>query len=377
VLPPSLDIVCLSHLRWDFVYQRPQHLMSRFARQHRVFFVEEPIDGSGDDTLGVTTRSCGAEVLVPQLRPGRSESSAHTVQQALIARHLTTRGVTNPLLWYYTPMALPFTRTLAGAAVVYDCMDELSAFHGAPAALAAHERDLFERADVVFAGGRSLQEAKRQHHPYVHAFPSSVDVDHFIRARTASATRDGDGPLHIGFMGVVDERLDRSLIEGIAAARPQWRITMLGPVVKIDGSTLPRRPNIVYTGLTPYAELPTHLSDWHVALIPFVREAVTRYVSPTKLLEYFAAGLPVVSTSIADVMEPYGAAGYVRIADSVGAFVDAIECAAADDPAAVVRRFDRVLDATSWDRTWTAMTSVIEQVLREPAAHRRGSGAGV
>jgi UDP-galactopyranose mutase len=377
VLPTYLDIVCLSHLRWDFVYQRPQHLMSRFARQHRVFFVEEPIDASGDDALGVTTRACGAEVLVPQLRPNTSDRYGHTVQQRLIERHLASRGVTNPLLWYYTPMALPFTRTLADAAVVYDCMDELTAFHGAPAALAAHERDLFARADVVFAGGRSLHESKRQHHPCVHAFPSSVDVDHFSRARTPSAARDGDGPLHVGFMGVVDERFDLLLIEAIARARPAWRITVLGPVVKIDVSSLPRLPNIVYTGLTPYAELPEHLSEWHVALIPFVREAVTRYVSPTKLLEYFAAGLPVVSTSIADVIEPYGAAGYVRIADGLEPFLHAIGCAAADDRAAVVRGFDRVLDATSWDRTWTAMTAVIEQVLTAPSARRRGSGRGV
>jgi UDP-galactopyranose mutase len=368
MLPAALDIVCLSHLRWDFVYQRPQHLMTRFAARHRVFFVEEPIPG--DDVLGVTSRPCGAEVLVPQIRP-RPADQADRIQQSLIGDHLAARGVTRPLLWYYTPMALRFTSGIDSAAIVYDCMDELSAFQGAPAALADRERELFDCADIVFTGGHSLYRAKRTLHPHVHAFPSSVDVEHFASARSARSRRHDDSlsrSLHVGFMGVVDERFDTRLLEGLARARPEWRITILGPVVKIDPATLPRLSNIVYTGLQRYEDLPHFLSEWDVALMPFVLGPVTRHISPTKLLEYFAAGLPVVSTAIPDVVAPYGDEGHVRIADDVERFVAAVEAAASEDSESRRRRVDAVLAATSWDSTWEAMSLLIAARLSATAA---------
>jgi glycosyltransferase involved in cell wall biosynthesis len=374
VLPPDLDIVCLSHLRWDFVHQRPHHLMSRFAARQRVFFVEEPIPG--DDVLGVTQRPCGVEVLVPQLRAGELSEDAERVQRRLLREHLRDRGVRRLLLWYYTPMALPYTATIDAAVVVYDCMDELTAFHGAPLALAERERELLRRADVVFTGGRSLYEAKRPYHRRVHAFSSSVDVSHFLSARTApeDARRRGarderTAPLRAGYMGVIDERFDTGLMRAAALARPDWQFTMLGPVVKIDPETLPRLANITYTGLQRYADLPAFLATWDVALIPFVRQPVTRYVSPTKLLEYLAAGLPVVSTSIHDVVHPYGDAGYVHIADDPESFVTAMHAAAAENRNTRLGRTETLLASTSWDDTWQRMAALIGERLSADEAH--------
>jgi UDP-galactopyranose mutase len=365
VISAALDIICCSHLRWDFVHQRPQHLMSRFAVRHRVFFIEEPIPGDG--VLGITSRPCGVEVLVPQLRVCGSPEDADQAQQRLIEDHLRVRQVTRPLLWYYTPMALPFTRDIEPAVVVYDCMDELTAFLGAPSALAVRERELFDRADIVFTGGHSLFRAKRAQHPHVHPFPSSVDVNHFGKARNGRLKSHDDRAsrrsLQVGYMGVVDERFDAQLIADVARARPDWRIVILGPVVKIDPASLPRVPNVVYTGLQRYEELPDRLSEWDVALIPFVRAAVTRYVSPTKLLEYFAAGLPVVSTSIPDVVDPYGNEGQVKIADEADSFMAAIESAASESREERLRRLDDTLATTSWDRTWEAMSLLIEERL--------------
>ena len=370
MLPRVLDIVCLSHLRWDFVYQRPQHLMARFASRHRVFFVEEPIPSRGRDTLGITSRRCGAEVLVPQLQHYDCERDVDEAQQALVREHLALRGVVNPMLWYTTPMALGFTRAINPAAVVYDCMDELSAFLGAPPRLTERELELFARADLVFTGGRSLYQAKRRHHREVHAFPSSVDAEHFSRARARRASRPPDvDSLQVGFMGVVDERFDVALLDAVADARPNWRVTIVGPVVKIDPVTLPRRPNVTYVDLCPYDDLPRHLEEFDVAMIPFVRGPVTRFLSPTKLLEYFASGLPVVSTSVPDVVEPFAREGHVFIADDSDAFVAAIEAAAARDRSALLCRYDDLIAHTSWDRTWTSMAALIEKVLLEGARH--------
>ena len=250
----------------------------------------------------------------------------------LLDDFIETEAIRDYVLWYYTPMALALTRHLSPLAVVYDCMDELSAFQGAPATLREHERELMQRASLVLTGGRSLYEAKRHQHHNIHALPSSVDVAHFARARSiAIDPRDQAGIPHprLGFFGVIDERLDIALVDGVAAARPDWHLVMIGPVVKIDPASLPRRPNIHYLGSKPYGELPHYLAGWDVALLPFARNEATRFISPTKTPEYMAAGKPVVSTSIQDVVRPYGEQGLVRIADDVPAFVDA--CLRGDD----------------------------------------------
>src|SRR5205085_1584609 len=116
------------------------------------------------------------QIVVPVLSARRREAPNEqiAVQRALLRRLMQGEDIEHYVLWYYTPMALPFTRDLAPAAVTYDCMDELSGFAGAPRELRDLEAELLERADVVTTGGRSLYEAKRSRHPNVHAFPSSI-----------------------------------------------------------------------------------------------------------------------------------------------------------------------------------------------------------
>jgi UDP-galactopyranose mutase len=366
------DLVCLSHLRWDFVYQRPQHLLSRFARERRVFFVEEPIFDDGPMRLDVSQRPCGVWVAVPHLPNDLlSEIAIEAVQQGMIDRLFAEHEIREHLLWYYTPMAVAWTRHLHPLATVYDCMDELSAFKGAPPALRLREAELFERADLVFTGGRSLYEVKRHLHPSVHAFPSSIDAAHFAQARTI--TEDPADQAHIphprlGFFGVIDERLDISLLETVAAARPDWHMVMIGPVAKIDPNDLPRRSNIHYLGGKDYQELPKYLAGWDVALLPFARNESTRFISPTKTPEYLAAGKPVVSTSIHDVVRPYGEQGFVHIADTARDFIASCEAAMKQDAATHLRRVDALLAQNSWDRTWAQMTHLIERVASERAA---------
>jgi UDP-galactopyranose mutase len=274
------------------------------------------------------------------------------------------------VLWYYTPMAMPFTRHLTPLATVYDCMDELSAFAGAPPALRAREVDLLARADLVFTGGQSLYESKRGCHPSVHAFPSSVDVAHFARARAPQADPPDQATLphpRIGFFGVIDERMDCELVHGIASARPDWQLVFLGPIVKISPDALPHAPNIHYLGPKAYDDLPSYLAGWDVAILPFARNEATRFISPTKTPEYLAAGCAVVSTSIRDVVRPYGQQGLARIADTVPAFVSAIDESLREDAAARRAKADAFLSQMSWDRTWAQMCRLLEGALtRQP-----------
>lgn len=368
------DLICLSHLRWQFVFQRPQHLMSRCARSRRVFFVEEPIFDEGTAPRLDITRHDGVHVAVPYLPAGLSADAISGAQRMLLDQLMADEQVARYVLWYYTPHALTFSAHLSPAAVVYDCMDELSAFHGAAPELPRLERALLRRADVVFTGGQSLYEAKKHLHHNIHAMPSSVDVPHFAAARTGlpdpADQRDVPQP-RLGFFGVLDERLDVALLAAVADARPAWQLVMVGPVVKIDPALLPRRANIHYLGPKSYADLPAYVGGWDAALLLFARNAATRFISPTKTPEYLAAGKPVVSTSIRDVVTPYGDLGLARIADDSAAFVTACEAALAEAPGPRQARADVFLQNLSWDRTWQRIVTAIEAVLAPaPAAPR-------
>ncbi|HEX8071686.1 MAG TPA: glycosyltransferase family 1 protein [Pyrinomonadaceae bacterium] len=364
------DLVVLSHLRWDFVYQRPQHLLSRCAKRRRVFFVEEPIFGQGPMRLDVSQRADNLYVVVPRLPEGLlSEVAVEAIQQALVDRLFAEHQIKDYVLWYYTPMALGWTRHLKPLATVYDCMDELSAFRNAPRALREREAELFGRADLVFTGGQSLYETKRAQHPNVYAFPSSIDRAHFAQARDITEDPADQANIphpRIGFFGVIDERLDIELVDAVAAARPDWQIVMIGPVVKIDPNDLPKRPNIHYLGGKDYKELPAYIAGWDVAALFFARNESTKFISPTKTPEYLAAGKPVVSTSIRDVVRPYGEQNLVRIADTVDEFVRAAAELGMDESVedeAWRARVDAFLARNSWDKTWARMAELIGEVV--------------
>lgn len=357
-------LVCFSHLRWDFVFQRPQHLMARFANDGIVVFWEEPRIAADLGEPRLDIRRCpqsGVIVVTPELSVG-DERQDETLGRLLGA---FLEGQTAPLVrWYYTPMMLPFSEYLPAECVVYDCMDELANFKGAPASLLPLEERLLAQADVVFTGGHSLYEAKRGRHSNIHPFPSSVDVRHFAQARSGmDEPHDMIGlpRPRLGFYGVIDERMDLALLAHIADARPDWTIVMVGPVVKIGESDLPRRPNILYLGNKAYAELPRYLQAWDVALMPFAINEATKFISPTKTPEYLAGGLPVVSTPITDVIRHYAGIEGVAIAGTPDAFVEACDTALAFGPGGSwLTGVDAALADMSWDRTYRQMADLIE-----------------
>lgn len=361
-------LLCLSHLRWSFVYQRPQHLMARWAQEHNVLFMEEPIPSEeAEPWMEVRPETNSVQVLVPRLPHGMHGPEADEAMRALLDHYLAKLGVNELLLWYYTPMSLSFSSHLKPRAIVYDCMDELSAFRGAPAELVERERQLLARADVVFTGGYSIWDAKRTLHTNVHAFPSSVDIAHFAAARQPQADppdQAGIARPRLGFYGVIDERFDIELLEQVATLRPDWQFVMVGPVVKIDPATLPQRSNIHYLGPKTYEQLPSYLAGWDVALMPFALNESTRFISPTKTPEYLAGGCPVVSTPITDVVRSYGDSGVVLIADSAQSFVSACEQALAlsGRPESLLAEIDSILGDMSWDQTQAQMKEKLECV---------------
>lgn len=360
----DIDLVCFCHLRWGFVFQRPNHLLSRFSKHQRVFFIEEPIFYDGEDKLQIENYNENLFVVTPHIKVGLSEEEVHKKQKKFISNLFSNMSIERYFSWYYTPMALPFTDHLSPELVIYDCMDELSSFKFAPPQIAILEKELFKRADVVFTGGNCIYEFKKHQHHNIYSFPSSIDKNHFGLARKIKddpADQKNIPHPRFGFFGVIDERFDIELVDAVAKAKPDWHFILLGPVVKIDPATLPQYENIHYTGGKKYEELPSYIAGWDVALVPFAMNESTRFISPTKTPEYLAAGKPVISTPIRDVVRPYGEHKLVHIINNAGEFIAAAEKELSKKRnSSWLKKVDDFLLYNSWDRTWGQMVRNIE-----------------
>ncbi|GGY10405.1 glycosyltransferase [Massilia dura] len=357
-------IIVFCHLRWDFVFQRPQHLLTRLAKHYKIVLVEEPIHHEGESFM--KTWEPAPNITVCQPHTPIQQWGFHDDQiplvQPMVAK-LVPEGE-DPIVWFYTPMALPLLPQLHASLVVYDCMDELSAFKNPPRQLLQRETALLNIADLVFTGGPSLYEAKKNRHSNAHCFSSSVDAKHFRQSLEREASHADQAHIphpRLGFYGVIDERFDTELTAKIADANPDWQIVLVGPVVKIDPAHLPQRPNIHYMGQRGYDDLPKFLAGWDVCLMPFAINEATKFISPTKVLEYMAAELPIVSTPIRDVEQPYG--DVVAIGHDAAEFVAHIEAALAqtdEQTATMARKMREVVAKTSWENTATRMRDLIE-----------------
>ena len=365
----SDELVVVSHLRWVFVWQRPQQLISRIGRRRRTWFIEEPwATVVGPPTLRTEVQPPVTRVWLdvhgePQWHVPFDDPRAEGYLDDLLELLGVVPGRT---VWLYPPMALHIARALETSLLVYDVMDDLSAYAKAPSEIAERHREVLAEADVVFTGGRSLHRAVTAVRPDAHLFPSGVDAKHYAAARRGK--RDSGRPV-AGYVGVIDERLDLELIAALAAALPDWEIRMVGPVIeKIDPESVPRSANIVYLGKQPYDRLPELMADFDVALMPFAVNEATRSISPTKTLEYLAAGLPVVSTRVADVVADYG--DVVTLADDAGAFADACRRALAEDPGERAERVQPLLDRLDWDAIAARMDAIVRAARTVRAATR-------
>ena len=374
------DLICISHLRWDFVWQRPQHLLSRLAQNYRVFFVEEPVTNTeiSEPRLEVFGgRGEHPVTVIRLLQPakehywiGHNDPQTQATYERLLAEYFDREDNGERIVWLYTPMAAPFVEALNPDLLIYDVMDELSAFKGAPAALREQDRAMLKQADITFTGGVSLYRARLPYAANIHLFPSGVEIDHFAKAAKGDLSRPEDlagmpAPI-LGYFGVVDERMDLPLLARLAESHPEWHIVMLGPVIKIDPAELPQAPNLHFLGMKDYQQLPAYLTYFDVALVPFAMNEATRYLSPTKTLEYLAANKPVVSTPIADIVELYG--DYVRIGETPDEFVAQVEASLAETASERTDREQRVrklLQLHTWDYIAGEMEKLIE-AARQP-----------
>lgn len=376
----TMPLIVFSHLRWDFVYQRPQHLMSRIAHRHRVIFVEEPVQEPASAPKLEFRNPCDNVLVVrpitPVEAPGFGDEQMPLLK-AMLGQLVEDEALDDYLVWFYTPMALPLLDGLAPRAVVYDCMDELAAFKGAPRQMRQREAELLQRADLVLTGGPSIYEAKRGQHRNVHCLPSSVDAAHYAPSRVTAQCEEYLAAEHlqghilaprIGYFGVIDERLDLALLDAVAAARPDWHLVMVGPVVKIDPAALPQRDNIHWLGQQNYSRLPALVAGWDVCMLPFALNEHTRYISPTKTLEYLAAEKPVVSTPVHDVVGLYGEV--VTIADGAAEFVAACERELHETPERRAERLARsatMVARHSWDEAARSVLRLMDEAVAEAA----------
>lgn len=366
------DLICFSHLRWNFVFQRPQHLISRFASHGRVYFIEDAFfDAAVGDSYYEIAKDPILQlwIIQPHLEEGLTADDSTTMQRQLLDHLLYEQQIHQFIAWYYSPMAMLFSDHLEPLVTVYDCMDELSAFLYAPPLLKEQEKKLLQQADLVFTGGHGLYEAKKHLHDAIYSFPSSIDHQHFNRARTTFTEPSDQSTIphpRIGFYGVIDERLDIPLLASLVDNRPDWQFILIGPVVKIDPDTLPQAPNLHYLGSKRYEDLPVYLGGWDIAMLPFARNESTRYISPTKTPEYLAGGKPVISTSIQDVIHPYADLNLVQIADTTETFIACAESILLQtDKTGRQQTVDAFLASTSWDKTWQEMVAHMSPLLQQ------------
>ncbi len=361
---PQLVVFC--HLRWEFVTQRPQHIISRLAKHRKVLFVEEPIGHETHErgTANIYQAAENVQVMQPRTDFGKlAEEIAPLVQD-----FLTRENWQEPMLWFYSAAFSDLADQIPHSLLVYDCMDELAAFKNAPASLIAQEKKLLAEADVVFTGGKSLYEAKKQWSDHVFCYPSSVDSAHFEQALHAATVvpadlRDVAHPV-VGYYGVIDERIDYELLSAVARQNPEVSFVMIGPVVKVDPADLPKADNLYYPGGKSYAELPAYLKGFDIAMMPFALNESTKFISPTKTLEYIAAEKPIISTPIYDVVRDYSSV--IPIVETADQFTTALHDFLREDDAhreARLRKYETILQAVSWDKTVAAMQENLSAAL--------------
>lgn len=350
-------------MRWEFVTQRPQHVIGRF-KNNRIF-IEEPVHLSNSQPSHIFKVGENLSVVQPK-------AENYTENVLTIVKEFLESERVNPILWFYSPAFYEFADKIPHSLIVYDCMDELSAFKGASEQLITQEKELLKRADIVFTGGKSLYEAKSKLHPHVYCYPSSVDKNHFQKALEESTIIPDDiqnipTPI-VSYIGVIDERINLELLDNIARQRSDISLVMIGPVVKIDPHTLPGHPNIYYLGQKPYSLLPAYLKATTVAMMPFALNESTRFISPTKTLEYIAAHKPILSTPIRDVTRDY--AKYIAICENAGQFLSAVDMFISEterDRCRRIQKYHQLLDAVSWDKTVTGMKKKITELLKRKA----------
>lgn len=379
-LREEFPIIVHSHLAWDWVWQRPQQFHSRLSQRHNILFVEGPVPAENVTAASLILREIPhyPNIVVLQMQVPRArwtngawvDKERRRLVQSVLAGPLGLNFV-DPVQWFYDPMAVTaFAGHLDEQAIVYDCMDQLSQFRGAPPELVRRERELLAVADVVFAGGPKIATAKRSYNSNCYSFGCGVDIRHFGKARRASTALPKDvahltGPI-LGYFGVVDERIDYDLLATLADYDPEWNVVIVGPWTKVERDQFPARPNLHWLGGRAYALLPAYVRAFDVCLMPFAINAATEFINPTKALEYMATGRPIVSTAVADVVLQFG--DVIHLAASPEEFVEHCGRALRRTDTPRIRRGLRLARQNSWESIVEQLEKHVDDVLRTKRA---------
>ena len=370
---PSKPIIALCHLSWDWVWQRPQQFLSRLAKTHPVLFVETYCADVPSTVVRLRApENCPNVTICEMHLPASRWSDGKFIDRE--RRRALRRALTNELegrfddaiLWFNDPMAVTaFAGHLDEALIVYDCMDELSQFKGAPPALIEREYELLEVADVVFCGGRKMRDKRLPYNANSHFYGTGVDIAHFGIARSSTLAVAPEiaalrGPV-LGYFGVVDERIDYELLAALADADPKWHIVMVGPTTKVDPASFPKRPNLHFIGGRAYAQLPALTKGFSVCLMPFARNEATEYINPTKALEYMAAGRPVVSTALDEVKSNFS--GVARIARNHDEFIEMCQREVSSPSRSRIERGLKLAQENTWDAIVGKMERHVAEAL--------------
>jgi glycosyltransferase involved in cell wall biosynthesis len=373
----QLAFIVHSHLRWDFVWQRPQQIMSRLAGHHPILFLEEPLPGKGYSHLQVTVPFPNVVRVVPFLDPISGETcdqqcgrTLRLFKQAIREHPILSHRFDTFIQWFYSPQtAYPMISQLNSVGIVYDCMDELANFRFAPPDIAEREKWLISKADIVFTGGHHLYRSKSRLHHNVHFFGCGVDVDHYGKAmldKTEPPWEVASLPRPVlGYVGVIDERLDYELLRRVGDAFPSGSVVMVGPLAKVDEQALPKSLNIHWLGKRPYEDLPALVKSFDVCLMPFAMNEATQYINPTKTLEYMSAGKPIVSTAVPDVVRNF--TPIVDVAYSHDEFIDALSRAYQQPDEDRIARGIDLANESSWESIVTSMRRhILDRIARLP-----------
>jgi glycosyltransferase involved in cell wall biosynthesis len=356
---PRYDIVVFSHLRWNFVYQRPQHILSRLAKSYNILFIEEPFQPNAENE-----KTSSIHQVLPNLSVFNTHAENINATLKLVKENLGSQTI--DIAWFYSPSFVNALHIFSFDKVVFDCMDELTLFKNAPQSLIEQEKQLMSKSDIVFTGGKSLYSAKQKHHHNVHCFPSSVDRKHFEKAQNGIKVpeeMDAFSSIVVGYYGVVDERIDYELLEKTAQLCPTVDFVLIGPFAKVNPESLPSLPNIHFLGMRNYEQLPNYLKRFDIAMMPFAMNDSTKFISPTKTLEYMAGGKSIISTPVYDVVRDYDK--HIEIVENAEQFATAINKLICQHKASHCLKYREILDRTSWDNTVSRMQNLMEQLIEE------------
>ncbi len=376
------DIICISSVDWEPIWTRKQQVMSRLPTSNRILYVEPPISLLSPfkdpscwkkwKTWSEGLRKWRENIYLyspPVILPfGSVYRTINWLNQSWLLPFLRAAvrklNFQDPILWTYLPNTADLVGKLGEKLVIYDCVDEHSAYTGfRPATVASLEKKLLQKADIVFVTAKGLYQAKKPYCKEIHLIPNAADVAHFRRALdpatpVAPELKNLPRPV-VGFIGVIQDWIDTDLIAELAKRKPSWSFVLVGPAAPgIDLSKLRALPNVYLLGRKEKEVLPSYLKGFDVCLNPFRLNRLTATVSPLKFYEYLASGKPVVSAPLPEV-EPYS--GIVEIATTPEEFAQKIENAInLETPERRAARL-KIAEENSWEQR---VAEMMEKIVR-------------